>query len=301
MNISAYMNGKHYIPNESAKDLVARQEGFSEYEAAISDETPFTTFMKDAKVAYDYNGQRLIFISPANVGFQYVYKIDTQTWHKVAFSGFDLTVPLNSYPQCLVQSDKTEIIKAFWIYSPMEGEPDEMIVSETKSFFLMEAGLEISDGETISYLKGENYVDLSSVSDEAIENVNASLRGSGFDGEIRIQEHSVSKVYDLGTVLDPFMEQNTAKGILITRPFDLGMPDVFKSITDIKVRGYYDKKNIKFILQGSDNGKDFYTMNSFRGKSWKMFRLFILADLEPTERISWIDIDFEPRYNNRLR
>jgi hypothetical protein len=79
------------------------------------------------------------------------------------------------------------------------------------------------------------------------------------------------------------------------------MPDVYKSITRIKIRGDYDKENVKFILQGSNNGKDFVTLNSFRGKSWKMFRIFILADLEPTERISWIDVDFEPRYNNRLR
>lgn len=91
------------------------------------------------------------------------------------------------------------------------------------------------------------------------------------------------------------------KMAVITRPFDLGMPDVYKSITRIKIRGDYDKENVKFILQGSNNGKDFVTLNSFRGKSWKMFRIFILADLEPTERISWIDVDFEPRYNNRLR
>lgn len=91
------------------------------------------------------------------------------------------------------------------------------------------------------------------------------------------------------------------KMAVITRPFDLGMPDVYKSITRIKIRGDYDKENVRFILQGSNNGKDFVTLNSFRGKSWKMFRIFILADLEPTERISWIDVDFEPRYNNRLR
>ena len=111
----------------------------------------------------------------------------------------------------------------------------------------------------------------------------------------------VSVIYNLSTVLDASRKQETAKGILITRPFDLGMPDVFKSITKIKIRGDYDKDNVKFILQGSDNGRDFYTLTSLRGKSWKMFRIFILADLEPTERISWIDIDFEPRYQNKLR
>ena len=223
MNISPFMNGRHYVPNDSAKSLIARQEGFAEFDKAISDETPFTAFVKKAKVAYDYAGQRLIFIIPKEEGkanFQYIYKIDTQTWHKMSFSDFDLNAPLNSYPECLV------------------------------------------------------------------------LGNTSKDNQC---------VYDLSTILDSTKKQDTAKGILITRPFDLGMPDVYKSITNIKIRGDYDKGNVKYILQGSDNGRDFYTLNSLRGKSWKMFRIFILADLEPTERISWIDIDFEPRYNNRLR
>ena len=114
-----------------------------------------------------------------------------------------------------------------------------------------------------------------------------------------------TRVFSLSTLLDVNPESEdapeTAKGILITRPFDLGMPDVFKSITNIRIRGDYDKGNVKYLLQGSDDGRIFYTLSSLRGKSWKMFRIFILADLEPTERISWIDIDFEPRYNNRLR
>ena len=109
-------------------------------------------------------------------------------------------------------------------------------------------------------------------------------------------------LYGLVDLSLSYDETLTAKKVIvITRPFDLGMPDVFKSITSIKIRGDYDKGNVKYFLQGSDNGKDFYTLNSLRGKSWKMFRIFILADLEPTERISWIDVDFEPRYNNRLR
>lgn len=220
VNISQYMNGRHYIPSESSLDIIADQEGFAKLIDTIKDEDPFMSFVKSAKIAYDYAGQRLIFISSESGNpFQYIYKIDTQTWHKTAFDGLALEAPLNSYPECLV--------------------------------------------------KGE--------------------------------ENGHARVYDLSTILDASRKQDTAKGILITRPFDLGMPDVYKSITRIKIRGDYDKENVKFILQGSNNGKDFVTLNSFRGKSWKMFRIFILADLEPTERISWIDVDFEPRYNNRLR
>lgn len=119
------------------------------------------------------------------------------------------------------------------------------------------------------------------------------------------KQESYSKIYSLGTILDVDPKAEDApkvlKGILITRPFDLGEPDVYKTIKAIKIRGDYDKGNVKYLLQGSDDGRTFYTLSSMRGKSWKMFRLFILADLEPTERISWVDIEYETRFKNRLR
>ena len=219
VNLSPYMNGRHYLPNDSATALIGKQSSYVNLLGTIGDQGSFISYVKDAKVAYDHVGQRLIFISPSQTEYQYIYKIDTQTWHKLHI-GKTVTTPLNSYPNCYIQGKTT-------------------------------------DGYT--------------------------------------------RIYDFNSILSPDSNQDTAKGILITRPFDLGMPDVFKSITSIKVRGDYDKGNVKYFLQGSDNGRDFYNLNSLRGKSWKMFRIFILADLEPTERISWIDVDFEPRYNNRLR
>lgn len=38
-----------------------------------------------------------------------------------------------------------------------------------------------------------------------------------------------------------------------------------------------------------------------RGKSWKLFRVIVLSSLTPTERLSWIDIDYETRFTNKLR
>ena len=62
-NISPFMNGRHYTPNESALSLIRKQEGFGEFENVIKDETPFMSFMKKASIAYDYAGQRLICIA----------------------------------------------------------------------------------------------------------------------------------------------------------------------------------------------------------------------------------------------
>lgn len=292
MNISPYMNGKHFIPNESAVNLIKRQDGFAEFELVIKDDDPFMKFMRDAKTAYDYTGQRLIFISPTNKGFQYVYKIDTQTWHKIAFDGLDLQIPLNSFPECLVQAKSDAILIRCIIRNT------ELIPDETDVIFWNEVydatGLEYEDANT--FLFGNKALPVDQV---RIEDLEVTLVNYSLDYEFETKESI--RIFSLSTVLDASRIQETAKGILITRPFDLGMPDVFKSITKIKIRGDYDKDNVKFILQGSDNGRDFYTLTSLRGKSWKMFRIFILADLEPTERISWIDIDFEPRYQNKLR
>lgn len=96
-------------------------------------------------------------------------------------------------------------------------------------------------------------------------------------------------------------EAATKKLILATRPFDLAEPDVFKSIIDVRVRGQFPKGSVKFILLGSNDGIHFRVINTLRGKSWKLFRLIILADLDATDRISWVDIGYETRFTNKLR
>ena len=371
VNISPFMNGRHYIPNESALDLLRKQEGYDELIGAISDETPFTTFIRDAYVSYDYTGQRLIFFSHSNQGFQYVYKIDTQTWHKLSFDGFDIIKPINSYPDCLAQGrclniplgvlneacqllkiTSNELLLAMEDKKKLtvsdyntEASPVQMlknmgfevIVDEVKFRYHMKIYIEGVINSSISeqdmhfffYELGwteeevrkkiiggtHTYIDLDISEGSAID-IDPILSKYIRYKYIESYMHTVfvitvnsytqekvmtSAVLSLSTILDPATTQPTAKGVLITRPFDLGYPDILKSISNVRIRGDFDKGNVKYILQGSEDGRNFYTLNSLRGKSWKMFRLFILTDLEPTERVSWIDIEFETRFNNRLR
>lgn len=297
MDISPYMNGRHYIPNASAQGIIERLNGFSEFKNAITDETPFTAFMRDAKVAYDYTGKRLIFMSPDNIGYQYVYKIDTQTWHKIAFDNFDVVGPINSFPDCMIhcqREEKKTILVCLDNNSELNTEQLHAMVAD---FFPYDISIdkfgEFLEGKITFPIDGmeQNYID-EIVSILEVESVNTSTDEIVSD---------ITYVYDFSTILDASRKQKTAKGILITRPFDLGMPDILKSVTNVRVRGDFDRDNVKFILQGSEDGRNFFTLNSLRGKSWTMFRLIILADLEPTERISWVDIQFEPRFSNRLR
>lgn len=222
-DISPYMNGRHYVLENTPQGLIEKEPYYKDLVPAITDKDPFMKFMADARIAYDYSGKRLIFISPSNQGYQYIYKLDTETWHKMSL-GLNLSDTINSYPDCLIMAD-----------------------------------------------------------------------GSG----------NTTKIYDLSTKLDvasaELTDQKTPKSVIITRPFDLDEPDVYKSIKNIRIRGQYTKGHVRFILLGSEDGLNFYTLNTLRGKSWKVFRMIILAHLDPTERLSWIDIEYEPRFTNRLR
>lgn len=216
--LSQYMIGKHHTIEPLAKAIIESQDLFIEYADTLSDPSAFVAFVQKASVAYDYPGKRLIFINPTE-NYQYVYKLDTQTWHRLHHPDFKLKQTLNSYPECYV-------------------------VSSTD--------------------KG-------------------------------------SRIIDLSTHLDASTEQKTEKVILATRPFDLGEPDVLKTIVDVRIRGQFPKGAVKFILLGSHDGINFYTISTLRGKSWKLFRIILLADLDVHDRISWIDVQYETRFTNKLR
>lgn len=216
--LSPYMNGKHYAIEPTAKGIVENQELFKVYADTLSDSSPFMSFAQNASIAYDYPGKRLIFINPSE-DYQYVYKLDTQTWHKLYHPDFKLKQVLNSYPECFV--------------------------------------------------------------------VAAAESGS--------------RIIDISTHLGTSEEQQTEKIILATRPFDLAEPDVFKTIRDVRVRGQFPRGAVKFILLGSNDGIHFSVISTLRGKSWKLFRLIILADLDATDRISWVDVGYETRFTNKLR
>lgn len=90
-------------------------------------------------------------------------------------------------------------------------------------------------------------------------------------------------------------------GVIITRTMDFEEPDVRKVLRDIRIRGKYNKGDVKYIPYGSMDGLNWKRLTSLRGGSFKLFRLLILTRLSPTERISWVDIDYETRFTDKLR
>lgn len=228
VNISENMNGRHYtLEWDAAQKLDKYGSPWRSLLGAVSDNTPFMTFMKGAKIAYDYAGNRLVCFNAQIPGYQYVYMLGTSTWHKFSLgTGIESPHILNGYPDTLVS-----------------------------------CRLSVSDNP-----QGEPVI------------------------------------LDFTTWLDVNRDEaESIRGIIVTRPIDFGAPDVRKTLKNLRIRGNFNRMDMQYILLGSMDGHSWGILPSLGGGSYKLFRLVILANLSPTERISWIDCDVEERWGTKLR
>lgn len=221
-DISPFMNGKHYYMPTTSKEWQMISSGkWGKFVNPLSDETHFMAFMEGARIAYDYKGNRLVFINGGE-SFQYVYMLRTNTWHKLYVEDYQLPLRfsyvLNNYPEVYVN------------------------------------------------LKSNNY----------------------------------QYVLDLSGKMDVTTSESM-KGVIVTRPFDMDAPDVRKSIRSIRIRGHFNREDVQYILLGSMDNIHWGVLPSLHGGSYKWYRLVILTDMSPTERVSWVDIDYDTRFQNRLR
>lgn len=302
VNISPYMNGRHYAITEDAKKRIECTE-HAGLIPTLEDDTPFMQYVKDATIAYDYPGKRLVFIKK-DEDYQYVYKLDTQTWHKAAY-GIDLLAPINSYPECLVQGVGELSRKLAWVTDTTHmqltfEEAVELVRFVFYHTIPQEDYEKLEESDLQGFVSGTQGFDVTNWNDSELDMLYDNLQENRIGMEYREDVENVTRIYDLSTILDGTREQSTELGCLITRPLDLGYADVKKVIKDIRIRGEYAKGHVQYILQGSDDGVNYFN-TSLKQKSWKRFRIIIVCALDRHERISWIDVDFDIRFNNKLR
>ena len=295
LNISPNMNGRHYTIESTVETIVEGQEFFRDLIPVLTDSTHFLAFVRKAKIAYDYPGKRLIFIKE-DEKYQYIYKLDTDTWHKTAY-GLDLLAPVNSYPECLVQGKGPAEKKTYIVLVANESQEEWHYLADRIRVVLPDA----RDEDIDAFLEGEGKLDVTALSEDDQEWLFNELDYYHLVLSWEEGERISTRIYDLSTILDAVETKTPMRGVIATRPFDLQAPDVLKTITDIQIRGQYAKGAVKFMLLGSMDGIHYYVIGTKRGKAWKLFRLVILADLEPTERVSWVDIEYETKFTNRLR
>lgn len=95
------------------------------------------------------------------------------------------------------------------------------------------------------------------------------------------------------------------RSVIVTRPLDLGYPDVRKAIRSIRMRGKFDNhagaRHMQYILLGSMDGQTYGVLPSLRAGSFKYYKLVLLSTMSAEERLSYVDIDFDIRYDDKLR
>jgi hypothetical protein len=296
VNISPFMTGRHYTINQSAKDILETSD-YASLLPSLTDADTFMGFVKKASVAYDYAGKRLVFIA-RDEAYQYVYKLDTQTWHKLKHE-VELIEPINSYPECLVRGkEEHHFISLYIVHAESRDDRTyELFKREAKKI------LSLTENQiSMMWNGGSILLDLNKVSIDDVEGfIIAARHEAHVDVDYDEMENvNRTRVYDISTILDGTREQSTELGCLITRPLDLGYADIKKVIKDIRIRGEFAKGHVQYILQGSDDGVNYFN-TSLKQKSWKLFRIIIVCALDRFERISWIDVDYDTRYNNKLR
>lgn len=101
----------------------------------------------------------------------------------------------------------------------------------------------------------------------------------------------------------------SVKGLLLSRPLKLDMPDMLKTIDTIIQRGHFHNGNVQSVLYGS---RDLYNwhlvwssqdhfLRGFRGTPYKYFRIACVTSLSEDENIFGASINFTERLANQLR
>ena len=101
----------------------------------------------------------------------------------------------------------------------------------------------------------------------------------------------------------------TITALVVTRPFKMEEPDVFKTIDTIIQRGYFKPGHVAQVLYGSNDLFNWHTvwsstdkyMRGFRGTPYKAFRIALICTLDRFESLLGFSAQFNPRMLNRLR
>lgn len=311
VNISPYMLRQAQPVGANQTTIIGATE-FSDLLPAITEAEQFMSFMKKAKPEYDYAGKRIIFFSSEEKGYQYIYSFNTQTWHKSTYESKDIPIPLNSYPELLVLTQGTKMQYSIsYANAPLTGWRDDpgtinlhydIAVAFNRQFNHAGYGyLRMTPQQALDFIEGRYSIPTTHLGWSSKQQAIVNFFASTFGLACTINRFYPMTIQDYSTTYDGTEDLQTLKSVIITRPLDLGYPDVRKKISDLRVRGQFPKGAVKFILEGSDDGYTFYTLSSLRGKSWKLFRLTLLCDLGPDDRVSWVDVQFETRFTNKLR
>lgn len=102
---------------------------------------------------------------------------------------------------------------------------------------------------------------------------------------------------------------NAYKGVIVTRPFKLDLPNVFKTVDTIIQRGKLSRDHVKQILYASNDlinwlpvwSSNSVYMRGFRGTPYKFFKLALYCNLSQSESLYGFTVQFTPRLQDQPR
>lgn len=300
-NLSSAMTGRHYSIEDAAMNvLIGRREG-KDFRHVLQDKTPFMDFMgKDGRtqIAYDYAGSRLVFFNPA-FNYEYVYMLGTGTWHKYVMDIQKKNRPalrmhiLNSYPDCyMFCSEYGDLHMYKWstILDVVDEKTEVTGIIITRPIDFDEPDVL----KTINHLRIRG----SCKSRECRLRLNTSLIASSIKDIL--ERTGYSYLFTDDDIMKLQRQETLVKNISKEDVDGLNAAILEQGIENVQfIRTEVQK--VEYMLLASQDGMKYKRIGSLRGKSWKMFRIIILATLRPYERISWIDFEYESRFKNRLR
>lgn len=241
----------------------------------------FKTFLKEAKMLYEYTHQRIIVYNHL-YDYAYVYSLKSKRWGMMESN---IQYGINSYPECLVVTSDNKILNL-----SIEADASQSSGSETAP----ESGSGGAGG-------GSN------LSDEVFPEDESEWSGEEESDPEETQEYEVTEGETETSTEET--ETQTIKGLLITRPLKLGAPDLLKTVDTIIQRGKFEKGHVKTILYGSRDlfnwhlvysSTDHY-LRGFRGTPYKYFRIVLLCDLAKDESIFGCTVQYTPRLLDQPR
>lgn len=312
-DISQVMRGKHDPLPVAAATLLDGDTDYRSLVPAATATEPFMAFMKGARAAYDYAGKRLLFFNDAYL-YQYVFMLETATWHKTDMAPGVGYAILNSHPQCLVNCE------------PAGGE-------ELRITTLVEYDLEDYSfcGEIAGIIAGYVGIDIGKTTADIKEDLVHAVQGGTFPYVLDISDSDASHIaqmdaelsdfagtafqYTIPTTASAVMDFTTllddgdyiaetgheVKGLVVTRPLAFDAPDIRKVLKDLRIRTQANRTDVKYILLASMDGKTWKRLTSRGGGSFKWFKIVLVTSLSPIERIGWLDVDVQTRYMDKLR
>lgn len=105
-------------------------------------------------------------------------------------------------------------------------------------------------------------------------------------------------------------DSSTAKfGLIVTRPFKLDLPDVYKTIRRLMQRGVFRTGHVQQVLYGSNDLINWFTLASssdetmrfLAGSPFKYFKLAVISNITAAESIDGFSADVTAKFTNRLR